>query len=265
MRPPIKIHGGKFYLYKWIIQHFPPNYEQLEYVEPFIGAGSVLLNKKPSVKELAVDLDNHLITLWRTIRDRCQALQDNLNDLMYLESTFERAKTDLRTCVYMDFIDEAVDKYTIHRMSRGGLGTHYAWSDRKRGGMPGDVNAWNTSIKNLSNISKRIEDVNFEYGSAVHVLRRYRSNNAFIYCDPPYCHNTRTTKKAYKHEMTMKDHEELIDELKQSKCKVMISGYDNDLYNAELQLWNKVDRPIVNHSGQNKKKNPRLEVIWMNY
>jgi DNA adenine methylase len=42
---PLKWHGGKHYLRKWIIGLMPPH---LHYVEPFFGGGSVLLARDPN-------------------------------------------------------------------------------------------------------------------------------------------------------------------------------------------------------------------------
>ena len=50
IRCPFKIHGGKFYLSEWIISHFPENYQNYIYVEPYVGAGSIFINKMPSTQ-----------------------------------------------------------------------------------------------------------------------------------------------------------------------------------------------------------------------
>lgn len=62
------------------------------------------------------------------------------------------------------------------------------------------------------------------------------------------------------HEMTDHDHEELLEELLQSKAKIMISGYESDMYNDYLKDWNKC---TFNSCAEHGK--PRVEVIWMNY
>lgn len=39
-QPLIKMFGGKWYLADWIISLFPVNYENMTYIEPFLGGGS---------------------------------------------------------------------------------------------------------------------------------------------------------------------------------------------------------------------------------
>lgn len=51
---PIKWHGGKYYLRKWIIGLMPPH---LHYVEPFFGGGSILLARDPNRNWMAADDD----------------------------------------------------------------------------------------------------------------------------------------------------------------------------------------------------------------
>ena len=80
-----------------------------------------------------------------------------------------------------------------------------------------------------------------------------------MYIDPPYLLRTRTGKQ-YAHEMTDVEHEELLKVLLQSKAKIMISGYESELYNDYLKEWNKSTFKSCAEHG-----NPRKEVIWMNY
>ena len=80
-----------------------------------------------------------------------------------------------------------------------------------------------------------------------------------MYIDPPYLLSTRTGKQ-YKHEMNDSDHKELLKTIKKSKAKIMISGYENDLYSVELKNWNKEVLFSNDNSGKRRK-----EIVWMNY
>jgi len=60
--------------------------------------------------------------------------------------------------------------------------------------------------------------------------------------------------------MTDKDHEELLNTILQSKAKLMISGYESDLYNDLLRDWNKETFAANAEYGLKRK-----EVIWYNY
>ena len=89
MRPPVKWHGGKFYLCHRIISLFPPHHT---YVEPFGGAASVLLNKPPSEVEVYNDLDQRITRLFRVIRDSGTELQRRLALTPYSEIEFHNAE-----------------------------------------------------------------------------------------------------------------------------------------------------------------------------
>ena len=41
-------------------------------------------------------------------------------------------------------------------------------------------------------------------------------------------------------------------------------GYRNDLYDAALAGWRRVEVKVKNHSGSGKVKQDRVECIWIN-
>jgi DNA adenine methylase len=261
LRSPLKWHGGKSYLARRITALFPPHDA---YVEPFVGGGSVLLNKAPAAYEMAGDLNPELIAFWRELRDS-PAFVDLLKEVPYDETTFETAgewlKSDSRGCRAIGFL-------VRNRFSRGGLGKDFAWSDRLRGGQPGDVNAWQTIQRELPAIVARIDQVAFQNRHALELvgyasgLKAMGHRRVLIYCDPPYLHETRTAKDAYAHEMTRGDHEQLLVALRDIDAKVFLSGYRSALYDEALSDWTRHEWELPNHSGQGKTKQRRVECLW---
>lgn len=112
----------------------------------------------------------------------------------------------------------------------------------------------------VMDIADRLRKVQIENRPAVEVIERFNYPNVFQYWDPPYLLGTRSNKKQYKHEMTDSDHEELLKKAVQSKAKIMISGYESDMYNNYLKGWQK---EYFNSSAEYGGK--RREVVWMNY
>ena len=80
-----------------------------------------------------------------------------------------------------------------------------------------------------------------------------------IYADPPYLHSTRK-KYLYKYEMTDNDHLEMLDVLIHHPGPVMISGYENDLYDFILKDWTKIKKDAQAEGGAKRE-----ECLWMNY
>jgi DNA adenine methylase len=256
LRPPVKWHGGKAYLARRIIAHFPPH---TTYVEPFAGGASVLLNKLPVGREVLGDVNAGLVHLHRTIRDRLGEFLPLVERLPYCRETFEAARVDEST----DDLGRAVRTLVVHRMSRGGTGRSFAWSERLRGGQPGDLNGWETFVADLPAIAERLRAVEILERSALDVIRQYDGPDTLHYCDPPYLHSTRTHRKAYAHEMTEADHRELLGVLLGCRGHVVLSGYASALYDEALAGWERVETEIACHAGQGKRKGRRTEVLWI--
>jgi site-specific DNA-adenine methylase len=160
IRPPVKAHGGKYYLGRQIVPILlsAPG-RPTEYLEPCAFGASVFLAMPRFEREILGDINPGVVELWRTLaHERLSALfAERLSDVPYNEQTFEEAaKRDTAATS----VDAAIRFVIRSRFSRGGLGKSFAWSDRKRGGRPGDENAWNTfREKSLPQIIERARGV----------------------------------------------------------------------------------------------------------
>jgi DNA adenine methylase len=97
-RPVMRYHGGKWRIASWIISHFPIHET---YVEPFLGAASVLLQKTSSRVEVGNDLYGRVVNLFRVIRDPETAvdLQRRLRLTMYSHEEYYSAREISRVSV----------------------------------------------------------------------------------------------------------------------------------------------------------------------
>jgi DNA adenine methylase len=258
LRPPVKWHGGKHYLAARIVSLFP---NHRVYCEPFCGGASVLLNKWRSAVEIAGDINPALIGFLTVLRDRPDELIRRLRAIPYAPQSFQWA---CEASGDHDMIESAERFMVRNRFSRGGLGKGFAWSDRKRGGQPGDVNAWQTILTELPAIARRMQGVELHCADAVDLIRKSDSPDALHYCDPPYPHSVRTARSAYQHEMTDEDHLRLLDAILSVRGAVVLSGYRSAIYDDALRSWDRHEIEMANNSGQTKVKSRRVEVIWLN-
>jgi DNA adenine methylase len=261
LRSPVKRHGGKAYLARRIIARFP---EHLVYVEPFLGSGSVLLNKTPSVREAVGDLDVGLVDVWATLQARPLDLATRLSAIEYSRENFEAAALDLVGTESDTTLARAVAYVVRNRMSRGGMAKDFAWSDRLRGGQPGELNSWDTIRAALPAIAERIRRVEINCCDAITLIESNDGPDTLIYCDPPYPHATRTHRTSYAHEMDDAAHGRLLARLVGCRSRVAISGYACPLYDDALAGWTRTTFDLPNHSGQGKTKQRRIEVLWEN-
>ncbi len=266
IRPVVKIHGGKSYLAKWLISLFPEGYEQMTYCEPFCGGASVFLNKRRSMGEVISDINQDIIHIFKALRDEPKEFISRIKKIKYTERAFKSALTK-STEPFPDYIDKAVNEYCLRRMSRGGMKQTFAWSDRLRGGKPGDQNAWETMFDQLQLISDRLQGVTILCDKYVSVYKVWDETNTLTYLDPPYLHSTRSegSTEIYDNEMSVEDHMEMLKLANAARGKVMISGYSSPLYRKYLKEWRCKKKDIANHASQAKNKERRLECLWFNF
>lgn len=256
IRSPLKWHGGKSYLAKWIVSLFPPH---RRYLEGCAGGLSVLLNKPRCEVEVVSDLNNDLVRFWLALRDRGDWLRQTLAVSPYDKKSFDASAEHIGSRFMMD---HAAAFMIRNRMSIGGMGKAYSWSDRLRGGQPENLNSWDTIRASLPRVVERLQGVGVVNRPASAMINEYHEPGDLIYLDPPYMHETRTARNVYDFEMTRADHWELLMAAADSPAKVFISGYRSDLYDQKLSGWTRHDREIANHSGVGKTKQRRVECLW---
>jgi DNA adenine methylase len=102
--------------------------------------------------------------------------------------------------------------------------------------------------------------VELTHGCAHEYLKDYPFvGTELVYCDPPYLLNTRTSERRYRFDYEEKDHTDLLGILRHLPCKVMISGYDSELYNKALKGWQSIEIQVMNQGGV------RTEKVWFNF
>jgi len=262
LRPPVKWHGGKYYLAKRIVSLFPPH---RIYLEAFGGAASVLLNKHPVDVEAYNDLDLKITRLFRILQKEGRQFVERVQFVPYSEYEFESAA---HYPAGASDLDKAVCDFIRWRQSFGGRGSTWSYTTKRaRGGMAGDVNAWWTAIEQLPEIIDRLKRVQILSQAAAEAIRRFDHPEALIYCDPPYVHETRApnSRDVYGIEMTEREHYELGEVLNACVSKVIISGYPSALYEDIFSTWRRVEFDIANHAAGGRKKSRKRETLWLNW
>jgi len=239
-RPPLRYHGGKFRTAQTIIDFFPPH---MTYVEPYGGGGSVLLRKRRSKNEIYNDLDEDIVNLFRVLRDPSSSKE--LLKLMSL-TPFAREEMVLGWKETDDPIEKARRCIARSHMGFGSAGatkgrTGFRGLDVYEGSYSAPAKQWSELPKHLHAVISRLQGVVLENTEALKILDQTDLESTLWYLDPPYLPETRSSMKGgtkyYRHEMTHKDHVELLERVLDSKAQVIISGYHSDLYAEMLKDW----------------------------
>lgn len=255
MKAVVKYPGSKWGIAKWIIGHFP---EHHSYLEAFFGSGAVLFNKPRSNIETVNDLDGNVVNLFEWIKKDPEKLAHEIYFTPYARQVYE----DVFAAVPEDSLQKAVNFYIRLNMGHGFRtnGERVGWKNDIQGREKSyAAQDWVNLPEKILEAAERLRGVQIENRTAVEVMKRFNYPNVLIYLDPPYVLSTRHGKQ-YRHEMTDLDHEELLDAAKGHKGPVLISGYDSDLYQAELKDWYREE--ITSYSQVSSKKK---EILWMNF
>lgn len=256
-------YGGKFNHLNWLLPLLPKCHH---YCEPFGGSAAVLLNREPSPVETYNDIDGEVVNFFRVLRNHKDELIEAIGLTPFSREEFYLALSS--NDGPLSDLERSRLFFVRARQVRTGLvqtASLGRWANCKntsRAGMAGVVSRWLGSVEDLPEIALRLLRVQIENRPAVDAIRLYDSPDTLFYCDPPYVHAARGDNKAYGFEMDEAAHRQLSEVLRACKGKVAISGYHCDLMDDLYKGWRYHEASSKNcHS----VKEPRREVVWMNY
>ncbi len=255
MKTVLKYPGSKWSIADWIIRHFPAHHS---YLEPFFGSGAILFNKPRSNIETVNDLDNNVVNLFEWIRKDPERLAHEIYWTPYARQIYE----DAFASAPEDSLGKAVNFYIRLSMGRGFRtnGEKVGWKNdvqgRERAYAAQD---WKNYPQKIIQAAERLRGVQIENKPAVDLIQRFNHPNVLIYADPPYVLSTRHGRQ-YRHEMDDGQQEDLLDVLLAHKGPVLLSGYDNDLYNDRLRGWHREETECRSQVNSVKK-----EILWINF
>lgn len=252
MNAVLKYPGAKNRLAQWICGYMP---KHDVYLEPYAGSLAILFNKEPCHTETVNDLHDEITNFFRVLRDNGEELRSLVGLTPYSRSEYNRAyeKADNDT--------ERARRFCVRCWMGFGCSNLYnnGFRTGQQGSSPNPAKAWAGLPETMEAAAARLKNVQIENLPALELINKYDTEDVFMYIDPPYMHGTRKNY-LYKYEMEDSGHEELLKKLVKHPGKILLSGYENEMYNDYLSGWKKAHK-----AARAEKGLQRTETLWMNY
>lgn len=254
MKTVLKYPGAKNRLADWIVSYIP---KHKVYLEPYFGSGAVFFNKEPVKIETINDLNHDVYNYFKIVREKPNDLIRLLENTPYSREEYHQAYAKEQGISEL----ERARRFCVKCYMGFGASNKYknGFRSSQQENSPKTTEGWLQLPAVLTEANHRLKHAQIENLPAEELIKRYNTKDVFIYCDPPYLPNTRKGY-LYEEEMTEGEHIALLELLKEHPGKVLISGYENKLYNSHLKDWNKTMKRTTAENGL-----ARTEVLWMNY
>lgn len=261
IRPFVKWAGGKGSLIPQLNNFYPYELKNgiiERYIEPFVGGGAVLIDilQKYDVQEAyAFDINIDLINSYNVIK---RNVEDLITNLKQMETEYLQLEQEERKNYFYNKRDE-YNNYTlkeneqnIQRAAQFIYLNRTCFNGLYRVNKAGKFNVPMGSHKNpticdeenLKNLSKLIQNVQFQYGDYKRSME-YVTENTFVYFDPPYrplnvtSGFTSYTKEDFNDE-NQKELAEFYRELNEQNAKLMLSNSNPKNTNKEDNFFDNI-------------------------
>lgn len=174
--------GNKAQYSEWIVSYLP---EHTCYVEPFGGAGGVLLNKPPSDVEVYNDLDGDIVHFFRVLRERPDELVAWLNRVPFSRELHEEWSEAFYDGHRPDDDIERAGRWFYLRYSQF-VGKYTSKSGFSVKCVSSGAGQLRKKTDQLDVIADRFLNVTIENNSYKEVLQQWDRPTTVFYIDPPY-------------------------------------------------------------------------------
>lgn len=261
-RAPLRWIGGKTKIMPQLLPLMPHHHC---YVSVFGGGGCDIYNKPRSAVEIYNDRHHLLGNFFNVLRDR-KSRHEVSHMLEYSPISRRQFEECLATLAdpQTDRVKLAWAFAYVSHLSFGGMDPATATSGSFTPSVARRGTRWKDISEHLKNVAFRFRTVILEEQDWSVMLDKYDAVSTLFYLDPPYVPGTRQPN-IYAHEMSVEDHERLLERLMQIEGYAMLSGYESKLYADRLAHWRRVEIPTRAWMAPVSEKPVRTEIVWMNY
>lgn len=267
-RAPFGYFGAKQTIAQRIIETFP---QHNAWVEGFCGSAALTLAKKPVPIEVINDIDKQIVNLFSQLRENSDALCRAVELTPYARDEFVLARDHITNGASADL--EPLEKarrflvatmMTVNGTMNAGSGWSYSQSYARQG-REARVNRWCNLPQRLEKAVERLRGVRVENRDAREIVEMFEDRPAtLVYLDPPYF-----TKRKHTYVIDAQDaafHQDLLQKCTKARCMLVISGYQNELYEKILTSGMGWESRTIGTSTRDTtgKIYCRTEVLWMN-
>lgn len=293
MKPFVKWAGGKTRLLKDIEQRLPADFSNLEdvtYLEPFVGGGSVLFHMLQSHKNItrAVinDINQVLMATYKLIKENPEELHravcllereyNSLNSIDAKSEFYYRTRITYNNMAVVTNMTIALFVFLNHTCFNGLYRENIKGLFNVPHGKYEKVSI--CDMTNLAQIHAALQKVEILCGDFSHVFENINAYpNIFIYVDPPYRPVGKNTTMFTQYDKSgFGDQDQLrlkefCDVLRHNDCRIMISNSDSYVdevsYFENLYQGYNIDRIEVTRmiNPYNSKNRRPKEVIITSY
>lgn len=219
-KTPITYYGGKQNMLKHILPLIP---KHTLYTEAFAGGAALFFAKERSEVEVINDLNGELVNFYQTIVNKFEQLKQRVDTMLHSRNQHAHAWYIYNNSNWFTEIERAWALFILSKLGFAGQLSSAFGFDKSKCLMPKKLfyakDAFNLGLK------ERLECVTIENDNALKVIKRFDTEYAFHFIDPPYIGSNMGHYSGMFNNQSL---QELLELCANLKGKFMLTMYPND-------------------------------------